>query len=325
MEAEVPADMAALTKLPGVGRKTANVVLGHALGVPGLPVDRHVLRVANRIGIAESDDPEVVERQLCAAMPTERWTRTSDTLILHGRRICKPKPLCDQCAVRDDCDYFLALEQERDAPATRKGRAAGKKARPARVPRPARGQKGPWRGGAPPLMDRARFERLVADALASIPRRFRDAMTNLVIVVEDEPGRELLREMEIEPPDTLFGLYQGTPLTERRWDYGNALPDRILLFQGPHEREADDEDDLVVSIGETLIHEIGHYFGLSEEEIEEIEEQVLAPTCHLIARGSRRSDSGSISSNGHGSTRFSARSSRRRRRRSSRSVPAAAR
>jgi predicted Zn-dependent protease with MMP-like domain len=122
-------------------------------------------------------------------------------------------------------------------------------------------------------MDRAQFERLVADALASIPQRFRDAMTNLVIVVEDEPERELLREMEIEPPDTLFGLYQGTPLTERRWDYGNALPDRILLFQGPHEREADDDDDLVVSIAETLIHEIGHYFGLSEEEIEEIEEK----------------------------------------------------
>jgi predicted Zn-dependent protease with MMP-like domain len=122
-------------------------------------------------------------------------------------------------------------------------------------------------------MDRAEFERLVANALASIPQRFRDAMTNLAIVVEDEPARDLLREMEIEPPDTLFGLYQGTPLTERRWDYGNALPDRILLFQGPHEREADDEDDLVVSIGETLIHEIGHYFGLSEEQIEEVEEK----------------------------------------------------
>lgn len=122
-------------------------------------------------------------------------------------------------------------------------------------------------------MTREAFERRVADALASIPRRFRDAMTNIAIVVEDDPPRELLREMEIEPPDTLFGLYQGTPLTERRWDYGNALPDRILIFQGPHEREAEDEDDLVVSIGETLIHEIGHYFGLSEEEIEEIEEK----------------------------------------------------
>ena len=73
---------------------------------PGLPVDRHVLRVSNRIGIAEGDDPVVVEQQLCAAMPKARWTRTSDTLILHGRRICRPKPLCDECVVRDDCDYF---------------------------------------------------------------------------------------------------------------------------------------------------------------------------------------------------------------------------
>jgi predicted Zn-dependent protease with MMP-like domain len=115
-------------------------------------------------------------------------------------------------------------------------------------------------------MTRAQFERSVADALATIPRRFRDAMRNIAIVVEDEPAPDLLREMEIDPPDTLFGLYQGVPLTERRWDFGNALPDRIVLFQGPHEREADDEEDLVTSIGETLIHEIGHYFGLSEEE-----------------------------------------------------------
>jgi endonuclease-3 len=108
---QVPADMDALTELPGVGRKTANVVLGHALGVPGLPVDRHVLRVANRIGIAEGDDPEVVEEQLCGKLAKERWTRTSDTLILHGRRICRPKPLCPECAVQDDCDYFHALQR----------------------------------------------------------------------------------------------------------------------------------------------------------------------------------------------------------------------
>ena len=103
---EVPADMDKLTALPGVGRKTANVVLGHALGVPGLPVDRHVLRVSNRIGIAEGEDPVKVEEQLCAALPREKWTLASDVQILHGRRICRPKPLCDQCAVRDDCDYY---------------------------------------------------------------------------------------------------------------------------------------------------------------------------------------------------------------------------
>jgi endonuclease-3 len=103
---EVPASMEALVALPGVGRKTANVVLGHALGVPGLPVDRHVLRVSNRIGIAESDDPVIVEQELCASLPPKRWTRTSDTLILHGRRICNPKPLCDRCAVTGMCDYY---------------------------------------------------------------------------------------------------------------------------------------------------------------------------------------------------------------------------
>src|SRR5215831_13809903 len=86
---EIPASMDALTELPGVGRKTANVVLGHALGVPGLPVDRHVLRVANRIGIAKSDDPVVVEEQLGASLPKDQWIIASDTLILHGRRICK--------------------------------------------------------------------------------------------------------------------------------------------------------------------------------------------------------------------------------------------
>src|SRR5829696_7748035 len=96
----VPADMAALTRLPGVGRKTANVVLGHALGVPGLPVDRHVLRVANRIGLVQNDDPVKVEAQLCDMLPPERWTRASDVQILHGRRICKPKPLCKICNVR---------------------------------------------------------------------------------------------------------------------------------------------------------------------------------------------------------------------------------
>jgi endonuclease-3 len=103
---QVPADMEALVKLPGVGRKTANVVLGHALGVPGLPVDRHVLRVANRIGLVKNDDPVKVEAQLCEMLPPKRWTRGSDVLILHGRRICKPKPLCPRCNVRNDCDFY---------------------------------------------------------------------------------------------------------------------------------------------------------------------------------------------------------------------------
>lgn len=122
-------------------------------------------------------------------------------------------------------------------------------------------------------MTRARFRQLVDEALETIPENFREAMHNIAIVIEDEPTLDLLEEVGVEPPDTLFGLYQGTPLPERQWAHGNTLPDKITLFQGPIEDESDDEDDMVVAIGETLIHEIGHYFGLSEEEIEAIEEQ----------------------------------------------------
>src|SRR6187401_2574100 len=110
---EVPADMESLTALPGVGRKTANVVLGHALGVPGLPVDRHVLRVSNRIGIAEGDDPVIVEQQLCSMLPSALWTLASDVQILHGRRVCRPTPLCEQCSVRADCDYYRLANEGR--------------------------------------------------------------------------------------------------------------------------------------------------------------------------------------------------------------------
>ena len=122
-------------------------------------------------------------------------------------------------------------------------------------------------------MTRAAFERLVAEAVMLIPARFRREMKNLALVVEEEPSAELLEEMEIEPPDSLYGLYQGTPLPERTWGFGNALPDRITLFQRPIEEDCEDEDEIRVVIGETLIHEVGHYFGLSEEEIEAIEEQ----------------------------------------------------
>jgi endonuclease-3 len=122
----VPAVMESLVELPGVGRKTANVVLGHALNVPGLPVDRHVLRVAGRLGIARTTTPEDVEAELCAQLPPELWTLTSDCLILHGRRICRPTPLCEQCTVADQCLYF------QKSGAARPGRAARSSAKPAR-------------------------------------------------------------------------------------------------------------------------------------------------------------------------------------------------
>ncbi len=122
-------------------------------------------------------------------------------------------------------------------------------------------------------MTRERFRQLVSHAIDTIPVRFRRELRNIAIVVEDRPSPELLEEMEIVPPDTLFGLYQGTPLTERHWDHGNTLPDRIAIYQDPIEEVCDTDDDVVTEIGETLIHEVGHYFGLSDEEIEEIEDR----------------------------------------------------
>jgi len=105
---QVPSAMEALTRLSGVGRKTANVVLGHALGVPGLPVDRHVLRVATRLGLARTDDAVRMEQALCALYPPAIWTEVSDLLILHGRRICRPTPRCEICNARKDCDFFAS-------------------------------------------------------------------------------------------------------------------------------------------------------------------------------------------------------------------------
>ena len=122
-------------------------------------------------------------------------------------------------------------------------------------------------------MTRAEFERLVAEAVDLIPKRFRREMKNLALVVEDAPSAELLEEMEIEPPDSLYGLYHGTPLPERTWGFGNNLPDRITIYQQPIEEDSDDEDEMRKVIGETLIHEVGHYFGMSEEQIEDIEER----------------------------------------------------
>jgi endonuclease-3 len=130
-DGQVPPEMERLVKLPGVGRKTANVVLAHALGVPGLPVDRHVLRVSNRIGLAQSDEPEVVEQQLGELYAPKDWRVVSDTLILHGRRVCNPKPLCDRCSVRQECDAFQSGAVVPNAP-----KPAGKrKGEPSRTAR----------------------------------------------------------------------------------------------------------------------------------------------------------------------------------------------
>ena len=122
-------------------------------------------------------------------------------------------------------------------------------------------------------MTRERFTELVEEALREIPARFRREMRNVAVVVEHEPSAEVLADVEVEEDETLFGLYQGTPLPDRSWGYGNALPDRISIYQGPIEEACADDDEIRDCVAETVIHEFGHYFGMSEEEIEEIEEK----------------------------------------------------
>ena len=122
-------------------------------------------------------------------------------------------------------------------------------------------------------MTRERFTELVEEALREIPGSFRTAMKNVAVIVEDEPPAHILEEMEIEPPDSLFGLYQGTPLPERGWTYGNTLPDRISIYQQPIVEACEDDEEIRDCVAETVIHEFGHYFGMNEEQIEEIEEK----------------------------------------------------
>jgi endonuclease-3 len=101
---EVPATMDELTALPGVGRKTANVILGHAFGIPGVIVDTHCKRVSRRLGLTREEDPEKIERDLMKLLPPEEWTGFSHRLVLHGRRVCYArKPDCPRCPVKDLC------------------------------------------------------------------------------------------------------------------------------------------------------------------------------------------------------------------------------
>jgi predicted Zn-dependent protease with MMP-like domain len=122
-------------------------------------------------------------------------------------------------------------------------------------------------------MSRRQFEATVRAAMRAIPRGFRERMSNVEIVVEDRPSKDLLAEIGHEPGDVLFGLYQGTPLTERSWTHGNTLPDRIVLYRESLQEACADEDELFDEVCLTLIHEAGHYFGLSEEQIQAIEDE----------------------------------------------------
>lgn len=120
-------------------------------------------------------------------------------------------------------------------------------------------------------MDRRSFEKLVGNALRRLPRRFKQEIKNIAIEVEDHPSREILEDMGIEQ-GSLFGLYQGVPLTEREWNFGNMLPDRIVIYQQPIEAEARSGQEIEEIVAETVMHEIGHYFGFADDELHEIED-----------------------------------------------------
>ena len=107
----VPKTLDELVTLPGVGRKTANVILGNAFGVPGIVVDTHVHRVSRRIGLTKKDDPVKIEFDLMEVVPKEEWTHFSNLLVWHGRRTCVArKPLCEKCPIRRLCDYGSKLK-----------------------------------------------------------------------------------------------------------------------------------------------------------------------------------------------------------------------
>lgn len=123
-------------------------------------------------------------------------------------------------------------------------------------------------------MNRKAFEQLVERALKRLPKKFLDALENISIEVVDEPPQDVLDDMGIEN-GALYGLYQGVPLTEREWNFGNVLPDRITIYQGPIERDTRTDEEIEEVVLDTVVHEIGHYFGFDDETLYSIEDDKM--------------------------------------------------
>ena len=119
-------------------------------------------------------------------------------------------------------------------------------------------------------VSRKRFEQLVAEALRSIPADLQKALDNIEVVVDDWPTAEQLAEVDLDPDDVLFGLYQGIPLPQRSPLLPYSLPDIITIFQGPLEEECETEDAIREEIRRTVVHEIAHYFGFDEDRLAEL-------------------------------------------------------
>ncbi len=120
-------------------------------------------------------------------------------------------------------------------------------------------------------LTRRDFEEGVVSALKKLPQFIKEKMENVDVVVEDRASRNLLSEMGLQSPSELLGLYQGVPLGRRGFYYGNVLPDKITLFQIPIESICKTEEEIKEKIREVVIHEVGHYFGLDDEELRKLE------------------------------------------------------
>lgn len=120
-------------------------------------------------------------------------------------------------------------------------------------------------------ISKEQFERLVEEAIADIPERFAQALQNIAIIVEEEPSDDDLEMLDdpdaFEDDDELLGIYRGVPLPDRSWSDPAALPDQIAIFRGPILRISESRNDAIEEIRDTVVHEIGHYFGLDDEEM----------------------------------------------------------
>ena len=119
-------------------------------------------------------------------------------------------------------------------------------------------------------MERNHFEQLVADALHSLPQEFRERLENIEVVVEDKPTPEKLTEVGLGPGDTLYGLYEGVPLTRRTTSYGLVLPDKISIYQRPIESSCYSDEEIKRKVRRVVQHEIAHYFGFDDEQLDEM-------------------------------------------------------
>jgi len=117
------------------------------------------------------------------------------------------------------------------------------------------------------------FEELVAEAISSLPEKFKEKMENVVVVIEGLPSRELLMEMKIKSPYGLLGLYRGIPYPRRGIWYRNVMPDKIIIFKKPIEVRCKSKEEIKESVRRVVVHEIGHYFGLGEADLRKIERE----------------------------------------------------